>query len=196
MSEHRWGKSTPLRASRRVETRSCVEWLCTKCVSFLLISFANVFQLGFIWESCRLSWCHQETTGRCNAEPCPCFTLLGGTQDTFRALAPCGGLLHSRPARHLSAVHDAGGSPEDSGPPSSQRRIRRELPSLYKEALGEEKGKNNFQLGSRTMVVRELPKLPLVNPNTLSWRHLAETKSLVSWGRRPFTAHTSRIFAC
>src|SRR2546425_25534 len=42
-------------------------------------------------------------------------------------------------ARRL-AVH-----PEDSGPPSSRGKIRRELPSLYTEALGEKKGKNNLQ---------------------------------------------------
>ena len=38
--------------------------------------------------------------------------------------------------------------PEGSGPPSSRGKIRRELPSLYTEAFGEEKGKNNLQLKS------------------------------------------------
>jgi hypothetical protein len=38
------------------------------------------------------------------------------------------------------AVH-----PEDSGPPSSQGKIRRELPSLYTEALRKKKGKDYLQ---------------------------------------------------
>jgi hypothetical protein len=41
------------------------------------------------------------------AEPSPCFNLLGQCQDTLGALAPCSGFLPSRPARRPSAVHDA-----------------------------------------------------------------------------------------
>jgi hypothetical protein len=29
------------------------------------------------------------------------------------------------------------------------------------------------------LTYNKLPKLPLVNPNTLNWRHLVETKTLV-----------------
>ena len=40
------------------------------------------------------------------AEPSPCFNLLGQCQGTLGALAPCSGFLPSRPARRPSAVHD------------------------------------------------------------------------------------------
>jgi len=40
------------------------------------------------------------------AEPSPCFNLLGQCQDTLGALGPCSGFLPSRPARRPSAVHD------------------------------------------------------------------------------------------
>src|SRR5438552_13811600 len=76
----------------------------------------------------------------------PAFTLLGGCQDTLGALAPCSGFLHSRPARHLSAVHDAWRVTLKIRVHQAPRgKIRRELPSLYTEALGKEKGKNNLQ---------------------------------------------------
>src|SRR5208283_3232721 len=67
------------------------------------------------------------------AEPSPCFNPLGLCQDTLGALAPCSGFLPSRPARRPSAVHDAWRHPAESGPPSSQGKIRRELPSLTRE---------------------------------------------------------------
>ncbi len=41
------------------------------------------------------------------AEPGPCFNLLGNCQGTLGALAPCSGFLPSRPARRPSAVRDA-----------------------------------------------------------------------------------------
>jgi hypothetical protein len=40
------------------------------------------------------------------AEPSPCFNLLGLSQGTHGTLAPCSGFLLSRAARSPSAVHD------------------------------------------------------------------------------------------
>jgi len=41
------------------------------------------------------------------AEPSPCLNPLDQCPDTLGALAPCSGVLPSRPARRPSAVHDA-----------------------------------------------------------------------------------------
>ena len=56
--------------------------------------------------------------------------VLGWCHDTRGALAPCSGFLPSRPARHLSAVHDAWWfTLVNQVRPSSRGEIRRELPS-------------------------------------------------------------------
>ncbi len=61
--------------------------------------------------------------------------------------------------------------PEGSGPPSSRGKIRRELPSLYTEALGEKKGKKNLQrLGAA-------PKVPTVGESEAQLRALGASAS-------------------